>query len=128
MLFALFVEFGPTPPTEEVLEEHLDWLFPRFSEGSFILTGGLDSPDGEPRSALALLEADDLSAVHALLASDPFVRAGLCTHRVVPYIARVRAADLGARFGDDVRAIPVDVRSADADASSGRATTLPDGD
>jgi uncharacterized protein YciI len=106
MLLALFVEFGSTPPTEELLEEHLDWLFPRFSEGSFILTGGLDSGDGQPRSALAIIEADDVPAAHEMLASDPFVREGLCTHRVVPYNARVRAADLDARFGDDVRAIP----------------------
>jgi uncharacterized protein YciI len=127
MLFALFVEFGSTPPTEELLEEHLDWLFPRFSEGSFILTGGLDPADGQARSALALLEADDLSAAYELLSTDPFVRAGLCTHRVVPYVARVRAADLDARFGDDVRAIPADRRSG-ADVSRDRAATLPDGD
>jgi uncharacterized protein YciI len=128
MLFALFVEFGSTPPTQELLDEHLDWLFPQFSEGSFILTGGLEPEDGQPRSALALLEARDLAAAYELLSSDPFIRAGLCTHRVVPYIARVRAADLDARFGDDVRAIPAARHGAEIDVPSDRAATLPGGD
>ncbi|MDX6371173.1 MAG: YCII-related domain [Nocardioidaceae bacterium] len=106
MLFALFVEFGPTPPTEELLQEHLDWLFPRFSDGTFILTGGLDAVDGQPPSALAVLEAASLEDAQERLASDPFIRAGLCTHRLVPYQVRVRAAGLDDRFADDVRAIP----------------------
>jgi uncharacterized protein YciI len=127
MLLALFVEFGPTPPTEELLAEHLEWLFPRFSEGSFILTGGLDFPDEQPRSALALIEAEDVEAAHEMLASDPFVREGLCTHRVVPYIARVRAADLDARFDDEVRAISVD-QHRNNEVSSERLVTRPGGD
>jgi uncharacterized protein YciI len=108
MLFALLVEFGPTPPTEELLKEHLDWLFPRFSEGSFILTGGFEAVDDQPPSAIALLEAESLEAAKELLASDPFLKAGTCTHRVAPYTARVRAVGLEDRFGADVRAIPVE--------------------
>jgi uncharacterized protein YciI len=106
MLFALFVEFGPTPPAEELLQEHLDWLFPRFSDGTFLLTGGLDAVDGQPASALAVLEADSLEDAQQRLSSDPFVLAGACTHRLVPYAVRVRAAGLDDRFSDDVRAIP----------------------
>jgi uncharacterized protein YciI len=106
MLFALFIEFGPTPPTEELLQEHLDWLFPRFSDGTFILTGGLDAVDGQPPSAMAVLEAASLEDAQQRLASDPFIRAGFCTHRLVPYQVRVRAAGLDDRFADDVRAIP----------------------
>lgn len=106
MLFALFVQFGPTPPTDELLKEHLDWLFPQFSVGTFILSGGLEATDGQGPSALAVLEADSLEAANELLASDPFVRAGACTHRVVPYNVRVRVSGMDDRFGDDVRAIP----------------------
>jgi uncharacterized protein YciI len=114
MLFALFVEFGPTPPTEELLHEHLDWLFPHFSDGTFILTGGLDALEGQGPSALAVLEADSLAAAKEVLASDPFVRAGACTHRVMPYNVRVRVDGMDDRFGEDVKAIPVDWHRDDA--------------
>ena len=116
MLFALFVEFGPTPPTPELLQEHLDWLFPRFSDGTFLVTGGLDPTDGQPPSALALLEATSLEDAQQRLASDPFIRAGACTHRLVPYQVRVRAAGLDDRFADDVRAIPREARPAEGGA------------
>jgi uncharacterized protein YciI len=108
MLFALLVEFGPTPPTEELLQRHRDWLFPKFSEGSFILSGGLEAVEDHPPSAIALLEADSLEAAKELLETDPFVRAGACTHRVVPFTARVRVVGMDDRFGADVQAIPVD--------------------
>jgi hypothetical protein len=36
------------------------------------------------------------------------VIAGVCTHRVVPYDVRVRVNGMDGRFGEDVRAIPVD--------------------
>jgi uncharacterized protein YciI len=108
MLFAVLVDFGPTPPTEELLQAHRDWLFPRFSEGSFILSGGLEAVDGHPPSAIALLEADSLETAKRLLDTDPFVKAGACTHRVVPFTARVRAVGMDDRFGTDVQAVQVD--------------------
>jgi uncharacterized protein YciI len=119
MLFALFVDFGPTPPTEELLQEHLDWLFPRFSDGTFLMTGGLEAVDGQPPSALAVLEAASLEEAQERLSSDPFLRVGLCTHRVVPYLVRVRAAGLDDRFADDVRAIPREWHRADDEAALG---------
>jgi uncharacterized protein YciI len=112
MLFVLLVEFGPTPPTEELRQAHLDWLFPRFADGTFVLTGGLEAVDNHPPSAMALLAADSLEAAKAVLDTDPFIQAGACTHRVVPYTARVRVVGMDDRFGVDVRAIPVDPRRA----------------
>ncbi|MDQ1709491.1 MAG: YCII-related domain [Frankiaceae bacterium] len=112
MLFVLLVQFGPAPPAEELLKEHLDWLFPRFSDGFFIVTGGLEAVDDQPPSAMAILEADSLAAARAVLDTDPFIKAGACTHRVLPYIARVRTVGLDERFGDEVRAIPVEERVA----------------
>jgi uncharacterized protein YciI len=109
MLFALLVDHGPTPPTEELLEAHRNWLFPRFSEGSFILSGGLDSTDSQSPSAIALFEADSLETATALLDTEPFFLAGACTHRVVPFTARVRAVGMDDRFGEDVRAIAREV-------------------
>jgi uncharacterized protein YciI len=110
MLFVLLVEFGPAPPTEELLQAHLDWLFPRFSEGFFILSGGLEAVEDRPPSAMAVLEADSLEAAREVLNTDPFIRAGACTHRVMPYLARVRAVDMDERFGAEVRAIPLGER------------------
>ena len=108
MHFVLLVDFGPQPPAEELLNAHLDWLLPRFSEGFFILTGGLEGTDGHPPSAMAVLEADSLEAAREVLNTDPFIMAGACTHRVMPYIARVRTDGMDGRFGDEVRVIPVE--------------------
>jgi uncharacterized protein YciI len=109
MLFALLVEFGPNPPSEELLEAHRNWLFAQFSQGHFILSGGLDAVDDHPPSALALFEADSLEAATRLLDDEPLYASGSISQRVVPFVPRVRVVDMDSRFAEDVRAIPVDV-------------------
>jgi uncharacterized protein YciI len=119
MLFALLVEFGTTPPTEALLQEHREWLYPQFSDGSFILSGGLDAVDNHPASAIALFEADSLETAKVLLDTEPFFRAGACTHRIVPFTARVRVVGMDDRFGEDVRAIPWTRDRDEADVAPG---------
>ncbi|MDQ1644125.1 MAG: hypothetical protein QOJ50_309 [Cryptosporangiaceae bacterium] len=109
MLFALLVDFPSGPPAPELLDAHRDWLAARFGEGSYLLSGALDAVDGHPPAALALFEAPDLDAAKELVGTEPLFRAGALVHRVVPFTARARAADLDGRFGDDVTAIPVGV-------------------
>ncbi|MCW2506159.1 MAG: hypothetical protein JWO79_4443 [Actinomycetia bacterium] len=109
MLFALLVDFPSGPPAPELLDAHRDWLAARFAEGSYLLSGSLDGVDGHPPSALALLEAPDLESAKELMSTEPLFRAGALAHRVVPFNARFRAADLDGRFGDEVTAIPVQV-------------------
>ena len=118
MLFALLVEFGPTPPTEELLQAHRDWLYPRFSAGDFILSGGLEAADDRPPSAVAFFEAADLETAKDLLEDEPLYLAGAVTHRVVPFTPRVRVVGMDDRFDDDVRAIPVDWHSEAVKASA----------
>ena len=103
MLFAQLVEFGPTPPDEDLMRAHRAWMLSRFAEGSFVLAGRLD---GQPPSAMALFEARDLATAKTLVDTEPMFSAGICTHRVVPFSPTVRAAGMDARFGDDVKAIP----------------------
>jgi uncharacterized protein YciI len=104
-IFALLVEYQGDPPPEELLDAHRSWLFPKFEHGQFILSGVLDAVPGRPPSALAMFQADSLAAAEALVDDEPFFRAGACVHRVVPFIARVRATDIDAFFGSDTKAI-----------------------
>jgi uncharacterized protein YciI len=104
-IFALLVEYQGDPPPDELLEAHRNWLFPKFEQGQFILSGGLDAVPGRPASALAILQADSLAAAEALVDGDPFVRAGACSPQVVPFTPRVRATDIDAYFDLDTKAI-----------------------
>jgi uncharacterized protein YciI len=107
MLFALMVEFPGGPPPPKLLEEHVAWLVPRFEEGSFLLSGGLDAIDERQASALALFTAPSLEDARRLVADEPLYNAGVVTHRVVPFTLRVRTTKLDTRFGDDLRVVPV---------------------
>jgi uncharacterized protein YciI len=104
-LFALLVEYRGDPPPDELLDAHRGWLFPQFERGSFILSGGLEAIPGRPASALAILQADSLADAEALVAGDPFVKAGACAHQVVPFTPRVRATDIDTFFGSDTKAV-----------------------
>ena len=104
-LFALLVEFRGDPPPEELLEAHRGWLFPRFEEGSFVLSGGLEAIPGRAASALAILHAESLADAEVLVAGDPFIKAGACAHQVVPFTPRVRATDIDTFFGSDTKAV-----------------------
>jgi uncharacterized protein YciI len=104
-IFALLVEYRGDPPPDELLEAHRNWLFPKFEQGQFILSGGLEAIPGRPPSALAIVHADSLAAAEALVAGDPFIQAGACAHQVVPFTPRVRATDIDAFFDSDTKAI-----------------------
>jgi uncharacterized protein YciI len=105
-IFALLVEYQGEPPPDDLLEAHRKWLYPKFEQGQFILSGGLDAVPGRPPSALALFQAEDLGAAEALVDDEPFFQAGALVHTVVPFTARVRATDIDAFFDTDIKAIP----------------------
>jgi uncharacterized protein YciI len=104
-IYALLVEFRGDPPSEAVLEAHRNWLLPKFAQGEFLLSGSLDAVPGRPASALGLLHADSLEDARAVVADDPFIEAGLCSHEVVPFTPRVKAGDLDAFFDGDAKVI-----------------------
>ncbi|MER7841119.1 YciI family protein [Streptomyces sp. NPDC096040] len=105
MLFALLVEYTAETFPDELMQAHRDWLFPRFEEGSFLISGSLDAVDENPPSALAIFTADSLEEARTLVDSEPFFRAGACRHRVVPFHVRVRAAELDTAFPDDTKVL-----------------------
>jgi uncharacterized protein YciI len=100
MLFALLVTYGDQPPSEELMQAHRQWLYPQYERGSFLLSGVLEPIDGRPRRALAIIEADDVDAARALVDTEPFYRAGACTHEVIPFAPHVRTTGLDERLGD----------------------------
>jgi uncharacterized protein YciI len=104
-IFALLVEFQGDPPPGDLLEAHRNWLYQRFEQDQFILSGGLEAVPGRPASALALFRADSLPAAEALVDDEPMFQAGALVHRVVPFTARVRAADMNAFFDSDTKAV-----------------------
>jgi uncharacterized protein YciI len=104
-IFALLVSFEGDPPPQALLEAHRNWLFGEFEQGRFIVSGGLEAIPGRPPSALALVHADDLAAAQLLVAQDPFIKAGACSHQVVPFTPRVRAIDIDAFFDSETKAI-----------------------
>jgi uncharacterized protein YciI len=104
-IFALLVEFRGDPPSDELLQAHREWLFPRFEQGDFILSGGLEAVASRPASALAIFQADNVAAAESLVDDEPLFRAGACVHQVVPFTLRVRATDIDAFFDADTKAI-----------------------
>jgi uncharacterized protein YciI len=104
-IYALLVEFRGDPPSEAVLDAHRTWLLPKFAQGEFLLSGSLDVVPGRPASALGLLHAESLEDAKAIVADDPFIEAGLCSHEVVPFTPRVKSDDLDAFFDGDAKVI-----------------------
>jgi uncharacterized protein YciI len=104
-IFALLVEFQGGPPSDDLLDAHRTWLYDKFDQGRFILSGGMEAVPGRPPSALALFEEEDQAAAEALVDDEPMLLAGALVHQVVPFIPRVRAADMNLFFGVDTKAI-----------------------
>jgi uncharacterized protein YciI len=104
-IFVLLVEFQGGPPPGELLDAHRSWLYQKFEQGQFILSGGLEAVPGRAPSALALFQADSLAAAEGLVDDEPMLRAGALVHRVVPFTPRVRATDMNAFFDADTKAI-----------------------
>jgi uncharacterized protein YciI len=104
-IFALLIEYRGDPPSDELLDAHRSWLFGKFKQGHFILSGGLEAVPGRPASALAIFQADGLAVAEALVDDEPLFRAGALSHRVVPFTPRVRATDVDTFFDIDTKAI-----------------------
>jgi len=97
MLFVMTAEYLGEPDGE-MLAAHVAWLVPRFASGDFLVSGGVPADAGRPVGALAVIEAADREAALAMLDDEPFHRAGLVRHDVVPFVPRVRAEGLDVRF------------------------------
>ncbi|MFC8599834.1 MULTISPECIES: YciI family protein [unclassified Isoptericola] len=67
---------------DAVRPEHREFLQGLHDRNALHVSGPLPAtPEGEPRGALLVVEADDATAALELLADDPFHREGLVAHR-----------------------------------------------
>jgi uncharacterized protein len=91
----------PAPGTdraaiESVVAEHIRWLLGLEREQVLVLSGPLLSGPGTgPGSGATVIRAADADAARAIVARDPFVRAGLRTFEV--YQWRVNEGSIGIR-------------------------------
>jgi uncharacterized protein YciI len=83
---------------DELLRAHIEWLVPKFEDGVFLISGGLDAVDDRPASATAILRADSREHALDILSTEPFFRAGLIDHDVTPFDPRVLLSDLNRGF------------------------------
>lgn len=91
MLFALICRDKPghLQLRRDTRPEHLDFL-----DGlgdRLKLAGPLLDAQGDPNGTLAIIEAEDLAAVEAIAASDPYAKAGLFEEvSIRPWVWAVR--------------------------------------
>ncbi|MFE4977124.1 YciI family protein [Kitasatospora sp. NPDC056651] len=75
---------------EAVLPQHMAWLERHYADGTFLASGRKVPRDG----GVILAAGGDRAAVEALVAEDPFVRAGLTEYRVTEFLATTTAPAL----------------------------------
>ncbi|MFJ6381127.1 YciI family protein [Kitasatospora sp. NPDC092039] len=77
---------------EAVLAQHIEWLEEHYAAGTFLASGRKVPRDG----GVILAVGGDRAAMEALVATDPFVRAGLTEYRVTEFLATTTAPALAA--------------------------------
>lgn len=75
---------GPTPHEAEIVAQHFAYLSRLTDEGVMILVGRTQNND-ETTFGLAIFEADDDTAAHAIMNNDPAVKNGVMRAELYPY-------------------------------------------
>ncbi|MEE1783450.1 YciI family protein [Streptomyces sp. SP17BM10] len=89
------LELSYTAPLERIdalLPQHVEWLNGHYADGTFLASGRKVPRDG----GVILAAGEDRAAIEALVATDPFVREGVCAYRVTEFLATVTAPALDA--------------------------------
>ncbi|WP_030244690.1 YciI family protein [Streptomyces sp. NRRL S-350] len=89
------LELDYTAPLEQIdaaLPQHVEWLQAHYAAGTFLASGRKVPRDG----GVILAVGQDRAAIDALVATDPFVRAGLTQYRVTEFLATTTAPVLDA--------------------------------
>ncbi|MFI1223480.1 MULTISPECIES: YciI family protein [unclassified Streptomyces] len=87
------LELTYTAPVERVdalLEEHIVWLDEQYAAGVFIASGRKSPRDG----GVILAVGEDRAAIEEIAATDPFATHGVCTYRIMEFIATKTAPGL----------------------------------
>ncbi|MEU1290164.1 YciI family protein [Kitasatospora sp. NPDC005856] len=77
---------------DAVLPQHIAWLEEHYAAGTFLASGRKVPRDG----GVILAVGQDRAGVEALVANDPFVRAGLAEYRVTEFLATTTGPELAA--------------------------------
>ncbi|MEU3573316.1 YciI family protein [Kitasatospora sp. NPDC036755] len=77
---------------DAVLPRHVAWLREHYASGTFLASGRKVPRDG----GVILAVGEDRAGVEALVATDPFVRAGLTEYRVTEFLATTTAPELAS--------------------------------
>jgi uncharacterized protein YciI len=80
--FVLLISYtAPLPRVDELLDEHRTWLDTYFAEGTFLVSG----PQVPRVGGTILATAESRQHVDGVVATDPFVRAGIATYQVIEF-------------------------------------------
>ena len=92
-MFVLELSYtAPLDKVDAVLPEHVTWLEGHYANGVFLASGRKVPRDG----GIILAAAESRAAIEALVATDPFVEAGVCAYRVTEFVATKTAPGLDA--------------------------------
>ncbi|MEU9048084.1 MULTISPECIES: YciI family protein [unclassified Kitasatospora] len=89
------LELSYTAPLEQIdaaLAQHVAWLEAHYAAGTFLASGRKVPRDG----GIILAVGEDRAAIEALVATDPFVVAGLTAYTVTEFLATTTAPVLDA--------------------------------
>jgi uncharacterized protein YciI len=87
------LELTYTAPLERIdalLADHISWLNAQYDAGTFVASGRKVPRDG----GVILAVGDELAAIEKLTATDPFSVGGVCTYRIVQFVASTVAPGL----------------------------------
>ncbi|MFF5856931.1 YciI family protein [Streptomyces sp. NPDC012751] len=81
---------APLDAVDAVLPDHVAWLEQQYEKGFFLASGRKNPRDG----GVILAVAEDRARIEEIVAADPFVTAGVCSYRVVEFVATKTAPEL----------------------------------
>ncbi|MGC0328481.1 uncharacterized protein YciI [Streptomyces sp. SAI-170] len=80
----------PLEAVDAVLPAHVAWLDEQYAQGRFLASGRKDPRDG----GVIIAVAEDRTEIERVVASDPFVIAGVSDYRVTEFVATKTAPGL----------------------------------
>ncbi|MFE6779627.1 YciI family protein [Streptomyces sp. NPDC057702] len=83
---------GSLDRIDALLDDHVDWLTTHYQSGTFIASGRKEPRDG----GVIIAVGADRAAIEQVTAADPFVTEGVCTYRIVEFLATKTAPELAA--------------------------------
>ncbi|CAL9287752.1 YciI family protein [Streptomyces sp. SudanB182_2057] len=81
---------APLDAVDAVLPDHVAWLERQYDKGLFLASGRKNPRDG----GVILAVTGDRAEIEEVVATDPFVTAGVCSYRVVEFLATKTGPEL----------------------------------